>query len=139
MARGASTGTVYLYKGTSTGKLSTRVKLYDNWKGYRKIVGAGDLNGDGVGDLPAQDTSNTLYRYDGTGQGTFKARAKLFTNWGGSYNVIVGVGDITDDGRADLISRDTGGAVWRNSGDGTGSFGARVKIATGFSGYKFLS
>ncbi|MET9786614.1 VCBS repeat-containing protein [Streptomyces canus] len=139
IARGASTGTVYLYKGTSTGKLSARVKLYDNWKGYKKIVGAGDLNGDGRGDLLAQDTSNTLYRYDGTGQGTFKARVKLFTNWGGSYNAIVGVGDITDDGRADLISRDTGGTVWRNSGDGKGSFGARVKIATGFSGYKFLS
>jgi hypothetical protein len=29
--------------------------------------------------------------------------------------------------------------VWRNSGDGKGSFGARVRIATGFSGYKFLS
>ncbi|WP_328778050.1 VCBS repeat-containing protein [Streptomyces canus] len=32
IARNSSTGTVYLYKGTSTGKLLARVKLYDNWK-----------------------------------------------------------------------------------------------------------
>ncbi|MFE9440469.1 FG-GAP repeat domain-containing protein [Streptomyces sp. NPDC006602] len=139
IARNTSTGTVYLYKGTSTGKLSARVKLYDNWKTYKKIVGVGDLNGDGIGDLLAQDKANTLYRYYGKGNGTFSARTKLFANWGGSYNVIVGVGDITDDGKADIVSRDTSGNVWRNSGDGKGSFGARAKIATGWQGYKGLS
>lgn len=139
IARVASTGTVYLFKGTSTGTLSARVKLYDNWKGYKKIVGAGDLDGDGIGDLLAQDTSNTLYRYHGKGDGTFAARVKLFGDWGGSYNAVVGVGDITDDGRADLVSRDTGGNLYRNSGDGKGSFGSRTKIATGWGGYRSLS
>lgn len=139
LARNSSTGTVYLYKGTSTGKLSARIKLYDNWKTYKKIVGVGDLNGDGIGDLIAQDKANNLYRYTGKGNGTFAARVKLFTNWGGSYNAVVGVGDITDDGKADLVSRDTSGNVWRNSGDGKGSFGGRTKIATGWSGYKSLS
>jgi hypothetical protein len=139
IARVASTGTVYLYKGTSTGTLSARVKLYDAWKSYKKIVGAGDLDGDGIGDLLAQDTSDTLYRYNGKGDGTFAARVKVFGGWGGSYNAVVGVGDITDDGRADLVSRDTSGNLYRNSGDGKGSFGSRTRIATGWSGYKSLS
>ncbi|MEU0029699.1 FG-GAP-like repeat-containing protein [Streptomyces sp. NPDC006335] len=138
IARSSSTGTVYLYKGTGTGTLSARVKLYDNWKTYKKVVGAGDLNGDGVGDLLAQDTANNLYRYYGKGDGTFSARTKLYTAWGGSYNAVVGVGDITGDGRADLVSRDTGGTVWRNDGDGKGSYGARTKIASGWQGYKGL-
>ncbi|MFJ8138890.1 FG-GAP repeat domain-containing protein [Streptomyces sp. NPDC096013] len=136
IARSASSGTVYLYKGTSTGTLSARVKLYADWRTYKKVVGVGDLNGDGVGDLIAQDRSNTVYRYYGTGRGTFGARAKLFTAWGGSYNTVVGVGDITGDGKADLVERDSAGVLYRNSGDGRGSFGARVKIATGWQGYR---
>ncbi|MFI6335925.1 FG-GAP-like repeat-containing protein [Streptomyces sp. NPDC050535] len=136
IARNSSTGAVYLYKGTSSGKLSARVTLYSNWKTYKKIVGVGDLNGDGVGDLIAQDKSNNLYRYFGTGKGTFKARVKLFAAWGGSYNTIVGVGDITGDGRADIISRDTSGNLWRNNGDGKGSFGPRTKTASGWQAYK---
>ncbi|MEU6352206.1 VCBS repeat-containing protein [Streptomyces sp. NPDC047072] len=138
IARNSSTGAVYLYKGTSAGKLSARVKLYDNWKTYKKVVGVGDLNGDGVGDLVAQDKANNLYRYFGKGNGTFGARVKVFGAWGGSYNVIVGVGDITGDGRADLVSRDSAGVLWRNGGDGKGSFGGRVKIATGWQSYKGL-
>jgi hypothetical protein len=52
--------------------------------------------------------------------------------------VIVGVGDITGDGKADLVSRDSAGNVWRNNGNGKGWFGARTRIATGWQGYQGL-
>ncbi|WP_393080297.1 FG-GAP-like repeat-containing protein [Streptomyces sp. LN704] len=138
IARQSSTGDVYLYKATSTGTFSAKVKIASKWTGYKKVVGAGDLNGDGHGDLLVQDKSNELWRYAGTATGTFKARVKVFNDWGSSYNVIVGVGDITGDGRADVVSRDTSGNVWRNDGNGAGSFGGRTRIATGWQGYKGL-
>ncbi|MFE6364294.1 hypothetical protein ACFVP3_30400 [Streptomyces sp. NPDC057806] len=34
---------------------------------------------------------------------------KLTADWGSSYNAVIGVGDITGDGKADIISRDTSG------------------------------
>ncbi|MFF3373640.1 FG-GAP repeat domain-containing protein [Streptomyces sp. NPDC002680] len=139
IARKASTGAVYLYKGTSAGKLSGAVALYADWKGYKKIVGAGDLDGDGIGDLLAQDKADNLYRFNGTGRGTFTARTKLFGSWGASYNAVVGVGDITNDGKADLVARDTAGNLYRQSGDGKGSFGARTKIGSGWGTYKSVS
>ncbi|MGW3985520.1 FG-GAP-like repeat-containing protein [Streptomyces sp. NPDC004830] len=138
ITRSSSTGAVYLHKGTSDGKLATRVKLYDDWRSYKKIVGVGDLNGDGHGDLVAQDASNELWRYNGTGTGKFASRTKVFADWGASYNVVVGVGDITGDGKADLVCRDTSGRLWRNNGKGDGSFGPRTGIATGWQGYKAL-
>ncbi|MET8222100.1 FG-GAP-like repeat-containing protein [Streptomyces sp. NPDC005301] len=136
IARQSSTGDVYLYKATSTGKLSARVKIASKWTGYKKILGAGDLNGDGHGDLLAQDKSNDLWRYDGTGAGTFKNRVKVFDDWGSSYNVVVGAGDLTGDGKADFVARDTAGNLWRSNGTGKGTFGSRTKIATGWQGYK---
>ncbi|MCX4763216.1 VCBS repeat-containing protein [Streptomyces sp. NBC_01275] len=136
IARNAKTGTVYLYKGTSTGRLAARVKLYADWKTYKKVVGAGDLNGDGVGDLVAQDKADNLYRYYGTGKGTFGARVKVAAGWGGTYNAVVGAGDVTGDGKADLVARDTAGVLYRLPGNGKGGFGARVKIAGGWQGYK---
>ncbi|WP_141205749.1 FG-GAP-like repeat-containing protein [Streptomyces griseorubiginosus] len=137
LARKASTGDVYLFANDGASRLKPGVKIR-SWATYKKIVGAGDLNGDGFGDVLVQDKAGTLWRYDGTGTGQVKERVKVFSHWGTSYNVVVGVGDITGDGRNDLVSRDTAGNLYRNNGDGKGSFGGRTKIASGWQGYKGL-
>ncbi|MGW0945857.1 FG-GAP-like repeat-containing protein [Streptomyces sp. NPDC002623] len=136
IARKASTGELFLYKGTSAGKLSARIRIGTNWSVYKKIVGVGDLDGDGRGELLVQNKANTLWRYDGNGVGGFSSGVKVAAGWGASYNLVAGIGDITGDGRSDIIARDTSGTVWRYPGNGKGSFGARVKIATGWGTYK---
>ncbi|MGW1027822.1 FG-GAP-like repeat-containing protein [Streptomyces sp. NPDC002577] len=138
LARKASTGDIYVFANDGHGKLAAGKKIRDHWTTYTKIVGAGDLNGDGFGDVLVRHKDGTFYRYDGLGNGLLKDRVKMYTNWGASYNAIVGVGDITGDGKNDLILRDTGGGLYRYDGKGDGWFKPRVKIASGWQGYKGL-
>ncbi|GAA4910323.1 FG-GAP-like repeat-containing protein [Streptomyces coeruleoprunus] len=139
VARQATTGDIYLYADNGAGGLKARGRIATNWKAYRAIVGAGDLNRDGVGDLLAVDGANSLWRYDGTATGTVKPRALVFGNsWASGRNAFVGAGDITGDGIPDLLTRNTAGDLLRNNGSGTGTFRSTIKIATGWQGYKAL-
>ncbi|AJF69886.1 hypothetical protein SVTN_21020 [Streptomyces vietnamensis] len=137
VVRQASTGDVYFYGGTADHRVKARVKIGANWKLYKKLVGAGDLNGDGRGDLLGVDASGVLWRYYGTATGGVTTRAKVGSGWGG-YSSLVGVGDLSGDGRADLLARDTAGKLWRYSGTGTGAYGTRVAIGSGWSTFKGL-
>ncbi|KOG08964.1 MULTISPECIES: FG-GAP repeat domain-containing protein [Streptomyces] len=109
--------------------------LGSGWHVYNRVVGAGDLNGDGRGDVLARDAAGNLYLYRGNGEGTgFYARIKVGTGWAG-YNAIVGAADYSGDGRPDVIARDGSGRLflYRGTGSATAPFGARTQIGSGWT------
>ncbi|MFD5424933.1 FG-GAP repeat domain-containing protein [Streptomyces sp. NPDC127084] len=134
LARSSASGYLYLYPNNGNGAFASRVKVGSGWNTYKKLIGTGDLNGDGKADILALDKSGELWRYEGTGigngVGTFERRALVFKDWGGSYTDVVGAGDLNGDGKADVVSRDTSGRAWLNAGKGTGGLANRTQIGS---------
>lgn len=138
LARQASTGDIHLFAARADGTLEAARRIRSGWTGYTAVVGAGDLNGDGYGDVLARYESGTLYRYDGTGTGLLEERVLLASGWGGWYDTVLGAGDVTGDGHADLVARDRDGVLWRNDGKGDGTFSGRTRVSVGWKGYEGL-
>ncbi|MFC9267741.1 FG-GAP repeat domain-containing protein [Streptomyces zhihengii] len=107
------------------------------WGVYNTLVGPGDLSGDGKGDMVARDGSGTLYLYRGNGYGTgFAAKQRIGTGWG-QFNALIGAGDISGDGRADLIARATDGKLYLYEGTGVAAspFKAKKLIGSGWGSF----
>ncbi|MFF9507057.1 FG-GAP repeat domain-containing protein [Streptomyces sp. NPDC014724] len=128
LARSASTGKLYVYANNGAGGFKARSLAASGIGGYKRLIAAGDLDGDGKNDLLALDASNELWRFRGTGAGTFKPRSLVFKDWGTSYKDVVGGLDLSGDGRADLVSLDKNGRAWLNRGNGHGGFASRSQI-----------
>ncbi|GGV02807.1 hypothetical protein GCM10010275_47410 [Streptomyces litmocidini] len=110
------------------------------WSIYNHLVGAGDLSGDGRGDLLARDRSGVLYLYRGNAYGTaVGARVKVGGGWG-AYDRIVGAGDFSGDGLNDLVARTKDGYLYLYQGTGQAGypFKPRVKVGGGWNVYPKL-
>ncbi|MFF9914457.1 FG-GAP repeat domain-containing protein [Streptomyces sp. NPDC013457] len=118
-------GTLFWYGSRTTGKLAARAQIGDpgGWAGA-DFTHLSSLNPDGSSDI-AQIFQGGLYvegNYVGGG-------------WSG-YNTLVGPGDLTGDGRGDLLGRDGSGTLYLFRGNGQGtSFAARIKVGTGWGTY----
>ncbi|MFD9632348.1 FG-GAP repeat domain-containing protein [Streptomyces violascens] len=135
-------GTLWLFQGDGSGtKFAAPVRLGGGWNTYNKILGSGDVNGDGRADLLARGTDGHLYLYPGTGNSAapFRARQDLGGGWNG-YTELAAVADATGNGTTDVIATDASGEAYRYDGQGAygGKFKPRAELGGGWNIYNEL-
>ncbi|NML50165.1 ATP/GTP-binding protein [Streptomyces sp. R302] len=103
------------------------------WNAMSALTRHGDFSRDGREDVIAREASTgKLWLYPGTGTGGLSTR-KLVGNggWNG-MNHITAVGDLSRDGRADLLAVEKStGKLWLYPGTSTGTLGSRKLVGTG--------
>ncbi len=132
LARNAATSQLVLFRGNGKGGvLGSTVVGTSGWNGLRLIVAPGDVSGDGRPDVLGVSASDGRMRlYRGSGSGGFSSVSVVDRSWSG-YSALLGPGDVTGDGRADLVGRrSSDGALVLFTGDGSGSF-SQGSVVTG--------
>ncbi|HZF90772.1 FG-GAP-like repeat-containing protein [Streptomyces sp.] len=101
-----ATGKLWLYPGTTTGRLGSRKLLGSGgWNSMNALVGIGDVNGNGRADLYAREAATgKLWLYPGTTTGKLGARKLVGSGGWNAMADFIPVGDFSGDGRPDLAT-----------------------------------
>jgi hypothetical protein len=126
-----ATGLLYLYKWqAAAGAFSSAQRVGNGWQGWQ-LHAAGDLNGDGRGDIIGIDSRGDMFCYAGSGSGTFQKSVKCGNGWG-AYELAAGA-SLDGDRLADIVGRDNAtGDVYFYQGRGQGSFATKKHITIGW-------
>lgn len=132
------TGDLNLYAGNGAGYVTGPTKIGAGWSIFNGVY-ATDWSGDKNRDVLARTTTGDLRLYRGTGYGTVDgAWVKIGSGWN-VYDTILTPGDVTGDGKADLLGRTPSGLLNLYRGNGAGGFdGPGVNVGSGWATYDRL-
>lgn len=138
----SSSGALVVLPGNGAGGVGTLKVIGSGYQKYNAVRGHGDFNGDSRTDLIVRNSSSTaLYLIPGTGNASapFGAPVLQASSWG-TYNAIITPGDVSGDGKPDVVTRTSSGALQLHRGNGTttGTLRAPVQAGTGFAGYNLF-
>ncbi|WP_432059090.1 N-acetylmuramoyl-L-alanine amidase [Streptomyces sp. S1] len=142
LSRDAS-GVLWQHQGTGDAATPflARYRVGGGWQAYDAITPLTALGADGTGDAVAREPGGVLWYYQGSGNPSapFKARLRVGGGWH-VYDTVVGIRDLTGDGRPDLLAREKSGVLWLYKGTGTPAtpFAPRERIGTGWQIYNSI-
>ncbi len=124
-------GTLFLYtnSGSDSGPYGTGAPIGGGWQQFNRIM-ATDVTGDDRADILATRPDGTLVMYtnSGSNSGPYGTGAPI----GGDWQQFIGVlaGDVSGDGRADLLAILPDGTLllYANNGNNAGPYGTGFNI-----------
>ncbi|MEU9951779.1 VCBS repeat-containing protein [Streptomyces sp. NPDC047939] len=134
-------GYLYIHPGNGTGSgFGARIRVGGGWNAYNVIIGAGDFTGDGRADVLARDSAGVLKMYRGTGDKyrPFLSPFPVGRGWN-TYTKLAAPGDLTGDGKADLVGVDRNGSLYLYISNGSGQFALPVRLGGGWNTYSVLN
>ena len=134
-----TSGSLDFWHGTGTGRVSGKTVGAGWGSSVNSAVPFGDANGDGCNDVLLRMSGGELRTYK-PGCGKPLTPAVAYTKAGsgfGAMNVLTSPGDLTGDGRADLIARN-GDSLYLYAGKAGGTFAAGVRIGAGWSAFTHI-
>ncbi len=138
-----SSGGFYDANSVTQGLNTTDTVTSSGMTNYRTCTGLANVRGNGTSSILCIRTSdNALVRFDSDGGGNISATPVVVTpsGWqGASYDRMFGSGDVTGDGKSDLLVRDSSGRVLAWQGNGSGGFTSAVQLFSSFGGYRDLT
>lgn len=135
-----ATGRVSTATGTAPPEFGSPKVVRDDFASKDQVVVTGDVSGDGHVDVLARDSTSGQTRiYTGNGSGTFTPSATTTRRWAGT-DLFAAPGDLTGDGRNDVVARDTAtGSLLVYPGGTAGRFKAAQVAVASLAGVRVLA